>query len=54
MMEDLYTCASNDDEQVLLFLDPMHKIHNNENDYAWQPKGLGGTKQCLPIREEND
>ena len=47
MMEDLYTCASNDDEQVLLFLDPMHQIHNNENDYAWQPKGLEGTKQVL-------
>lgn len=47
MMEDLYTCASNDNEQVLLFLDPMHQIHNNENDYAWQPKGLEGTKQVL-------
>ena len=47
MMEDLYVCASNDDEQILLFLDPMHQIHNNENDYAWQPKGLEGTKQVL-------
>ena len=47
MMEDLYKCATNDDEQVLLFLDPMHQIHNNENDYAWQPKGLKGTKQVL-------
>ena len=47
MMEDLYTCASNDEEQVLLFLDPMHQVHNNENDYAWQPKGLEGTKQVL-------
>ena len=47
MMEDLYACASNDDEQILLFLDPMHQIHNNENDYAWQPKGLEGTKQVL-------
>ena len=47
MMEDLYTCATNDEEQVLLFLDPMHQIHNNENDYAWQPKGLKGTKQVL-------
>ena len=47
MMEDLYAFASNDDEQILLFLDPMHQIHNNENDYAWQPKGLEGTKQVL-------
>ncbi len=46
-MEDLYTCATTDAEQVLLFLDPMHQIHNNENDYAWQPKGLKGTKQVL-------
>ena len=47
MMEDLYKCAANDQEQVLLFLDPMHQIHNNENDYAWQLKGLKGTKQVL-------
>jgi transposase len=47
MMDDLYTCAMNDQEQVLLFLDPMHQIHNNENDYSWQPKGLEGTKQVL-------
>jgi transposase len=47
MMEDLYACATNDQEQVLLFLDPMHQIHNNENDYAWQLKGLEGTKQVL-------
>lgn len=46
-MEDLYACATNDQEQVLLFLDPMHQIHNNENDYAWQLKGLEGTKQVL-------
>ena len=47
MMEDLYACAKNDQEQVMLFLDPMHQIHNNENDYAWQIKGLEGTKQVL-------
>jgi transposase len=47
MMEDLYKCATNDQEQVLLFLDPMHQIHNNENDYGWQLKGLKGTKQVL-------
>lgn len=47
MMEDLYACATHDQEQVLLFLDPMHQIHNNENDYSWQPKGLEGTKQVL-------
>lgn len=47
MMEELYKCASNDSDQVLLYLDPMHQVHNNENDYAWQPKGLKGTKQVL-------
>ena len=47
MLEDLYNCAVNDQDQVLLFLDPMHQIHNNENDYAWQLKGLKGTKQVL-------
>jgi transposase len=25
----------------------MHQIHNNENDYAWQVKGIKGTKQVL-------
>ena len=47
MLDDLYACATNDQEQVLLFLDPMHQIHNNENDYSWQLKGLEGTKQVL-------
>ena len=47
MLEDLYNFAVNDQDQVLLFLDPMHQIHNNENDYAWQLKGLKGTKQVL-------
>jgi transposase len=47
MMEELYKCASNDSSQVLLYLDPMHQVHNNENDYAWQLKGLKGTKQVF-------
>lgn len=34
-------------ENVLLFLDPVHQIHNNENDYAWQFKGKEGTKNVL-------
>jgi transposase len=44
-MEELYQCACNDPKEVLLFLDPMHQIHNNENDYAWQPTGSKGTKK---------
>ena len=43
-MEQLYDCACRDDKQVLLYLDPMHQVHNNENDYAWQLKGRQGTK----------
>ncbi len=25
----------------------MHQIHNNDNAYAWQPKGLKGKMQML-------
>ena len=32
---------------VVVFLDPMHQVHNNENDYAWQFKGKAGTKKVL-------
>ena len=34
-------------EDVVLFLDPVHQIHNNENDYAWQFRGKKGTKNVL-------
>lgn len=46
-MDQLYRCACNDNREVLLYLDPMHQIHNNENDYAWQPTGRAGTKKVL-------
>jgi transposase len=46
-MEQLYGCASADCKEVLLYLDPMHQIHNNENGYAWQPIGVKGTKKVL-------
>ena len=39
--------AQKSKDSVVLFLDPMHQIHNNENDYAWQFKGKDGTKQVL-------
>ena len=35
------------DNEILLFLDPVHQIHNNENGYAWQRKGKAGTKKVL-------
>ncbi len=40
----MHEVAKHDSSQVLLFLDPMHQIHNNENDYAWQLKGKENTK----------
>ena len=46
-MKQLYSCACTDSKQVLLYLDPMHQVHNNENDYSWQPKGISGTKTVL-------
>ena len=46
-MEQLYNCACHSGKEILLFLDPMHQIHNNENGYAWQPVGLKGTRQAL-------
>jgi transposase len=46
-MQELYGCACNNTKEVLLYLDPMHQIHNNENDYAWQLRGLKGTKKVL-------
>jgi transposase len=29
----------------IYFLDPVHQVHNNANDYCWQIKGAEGTKQ---------
>jgi transposase len=46
-MIELYKCACSNEKEILLYLDPMHQIHNNENDYAWQLKGINGTKQVL-------
>jgi transposase len=43
----MHDVAIQDDKQVLLFLDPMHQVHNNENDYSWQLKGKNNTKQIM-------
>jgi hypothetical protein len=32
---------------VLLFANPVHQVHNNENDYCWQLKGSNHTKTAL-------
>lgn len=44
-MKSLYECAKRNDKEVLLFADPMHQIHNVENDYSWQEIGKAGTKK---------
>lgn len=31
----------------MVFTDPVHQVHNNENDYAWQFKGKQGTRIIL-------
>jgi len=41
----MFGIAQIDSKQVLSFLDPMHQVHNNENDYSWQFKGKDNTKQ---------
>jgi transposase len=43
-LNSMYEVAKNDHNQTLLFLDPMHQVHNNENDYSWQEKGGANTK----------
>lgn len=35
------------ENEILLFLDPVHQMHNNENGYSWQKKGKAGTKKVL-------
>jgi len=32
-------------DETVLFLDPVHQTHNNENGYEWQIKGTDGTRQ---------
>jgi len=44
LLNSLYQAALHYDDEVLLFADPVHQVHNNENDYCWQLKGAGNTK----------
>lgn len=36
--------TSKKENHTVVFFDPMHQIHNNENDYCWQFKGKANTK----------
>ncbi len=38
-------------KEIVIFIDPVHQVHNNENDYAWQFKGQEGTKTVLAKRD---
>ena len=47
LLKDLFAAAQHDSNEVLLFADPVHQVHNNENDYCWQLKGSNNTKTAL-------
>lgn len=44
-MTHMSHCKNSND--IFLFFDPMHQMHNNENEYCWQEKGANGTKTVL-------
>ena len=47
LLRDLFRAAQYYMDEVLLFADPVHQVHNNENDYCWQLKGKEHTKTAL-------
>lgn len=47
LLNSLYQAAQHYDDEILLFVDPVHQVHNNENDYCWQLKGAANTKTAL-------
>ena len=47
ILYQLHDIALSNDKEVLLFADPVHQIHNNENGYCWQLKGKDSTKTVL-------
>jgi len=47
VLYQLYDVALGNDKEILLFADPVHQIHNNENGYCWQLKGKDNTKTVL-------
>lgn len=47
VLNSLYQAAQHYDDEILLFADPVHQVHNNENDYCWQLKGGDNTKTAL-------
>lgn len=47
VLYQLHDVALHNDKEILLFADPVHQIHNNENGYCWQLKGKDNTKTVL-------
>lgn len=47
LLESLYGAAQHYGDEILLFADPVHQVHNNENDYCWQVRGAAHTKTAL-------
>jgi len=47
LLDSLYQAAQHYSDEVLLFADPVHQVHNNENDYCWQLRGAAHTKTAL-------
>lgn len=43
LLYQLKEVAQKDECQALLLLEPMHQVHNNENEYCWQIKGKANT-----------
>lgn len=47
LLNELFCAARYYDSEVLLFADPVHQVHNNENDYCWQLKVGRNTKTAF-------
>lgn len=45
--KDICESRSKPQDLVILFLDPVHQLHNSENGRCWQKKGRSGTKEIL-------
>ncbi len=47
LLDSLFQAAQHYGEEILLFADPVHQVHNNENGYCWQLIGAAHTKTAL-------
>lgn len=47
ILETIKIASESDGKEVVVFFDPMHQTHNNENDYCWQARGRSETQNVL-------